>query len=363
MPSPRIDNLNSYNQLILNGNFDFWQRNTSFTGVANNAYTADRWQYSKGGAMVGNITRSTDVPTVAQSGFASQYSLLYTITTPDSNITSGEFSLLNYKIEGFDYAAIHGGQSARLQFWVKSSITGTYGVALRNSAVNRSYVTTITINAANTWERKTIDFTTDASGTWLLDNQTGLQISIALDSSTDFRTGTLNAWQSGNFIAGNTQANFSATNGATFQLAQVMLVPGSFPASTDLKFKRAGRTIGDELRMCQRYYEKSYDVNTAPGTATALGALNWAAIAGPGAGGTFNHFNISFKVPKRASNLSITSYSPVTGTIGQVRNTTANVDTPGGGGAGGENGNVMVTNNAQTAGQALQAHWTLDAEL
>lgn len=253
MTTPRIDDLNSYNNMIIGGNFDFWQRGTSFTAVANNAYTADRWQYTKVGAMVGDITRSTDVPTVAQSGFASQFSLLYTITTVDSSIAAGEVSLLNYKIEGSDYALIHGGQSARLQFWVKSSVTGTYGVALRNNAVNRSYVTTIAINAANTWERKTIDFTTDTAGTWLLDNSTGLQISIVLDSGTDFRTSTLNSWQNGNFVAGSTQANFSATNGATFQLAQVMLVPGSYRAATNLTFKRAGRTIGDELRMCQRY--------------------------------------------------------------------------------------------------------------
>jgi hypothetical protein len=264
MTTPRIDNLNSYNNMIIGGNFDFWQRGTSFTAVANNAYTADRWQYTKVGAMVGNITRSTDVPTVAQSGFASQFSLLYTITTVDSSIAAGEVSLLNYKIEGSNYALIHGGQSARLQFWVKSSVTGTYGVALRNNAVNRSYVTTIAINAANTWERKTIDFTTDTAGTWLLDNSTGLQISIVLDSGTDFRTSTLNSWQNGNFVAGSTQANFSATNGATFQLAQVMLVPGSFASTAELTFKRAGRTIQQELQMCQRYYVQPRDLGDRP---------------------------------------------------------------------------------------------------
>lgn len=275
MTTPRIDDLNSYNNMIIGGNFDFWQRGTSFTAVANNAYSADRWQYTKVGAMVGNITRSTDVPTVAQSGFASQFSLLYTITTVDSSIAAGEVSLLNYKIEGSDYALIHGGQSARLQFWVKSSVTGTYGVALRNNAVNRSYVTTIAINAANTWERKTIDFTTDTAGTWLLDNSTGLQISIVLDSGTDFRTSTLNSWQNGNFVAGSTQANFSATNGATFQLAQVMLVPGSYRAATNLTFKRAGRTIGDELRMCQRYCVAAATLLPAAGGDVTANTINF----------------------------------------------------------------------------------------
>jgi hypothetical protein len=266
--APRIDNLNSYTNIVLNGNFDFWQRNTSFAAVANDTYTADRWQHSKTGSMFATISRSTDVPTVAQSGFASQYSLLYTVTTAQASLAAGDHVRLGYKVEGFDYASIASGQPIRVQFWVRSSVAGAYSVAFRNGSANRAYVTTITINNANTWERKVIDLTTDTSGTWALDNTNGLSMSICLGSGTTFQTGSLNTWQSNNVFAASSQTNLQATNGATFQIAQVMLVKGSFAAATSLTFQRAGKTIQGELAACQRYCFKSS--SNFAGTAQAV---------------------------------------------------------------------------------------------
>jgi hypothetical protein len=244
---------NDYRNLIINGNFDFWQRGTSF---AKNLYTADRFFTSVQAAYTTTITRSTDVPTVAQSKFNSQYSWLITNgTSPGAQGASG-YVQIGYKLEGYDYQALHG-NTGRLQFWCKSSVAGTYSICLINSATSRSYVSTFTIGAANTWEKKTIDITFDNTGTWVFDNGIGLYIYINLCAGTSLQTSTLNTWVNG--AAGqavNTQTDWGATTGATFQLAQVALIPGNFNSAIDISHARAGRTIGDELRMCQRYYNK-----------------------------------------------------------------------------------------------------------
>jgi hypothetical protein len=57
-----------------------------------------------------------------------------------------------------------------------SSLTGTFGGALVNSAQNRSYPFTYTISAANTWEQKSVTIAGDTTGTWTTDNSAGLGI-------------------------------------------------------------------------------------------------------------------------------------------------------------------------------------------
>jgi hypothetical protein len=157
-------------------------------------------------------------------------------------------------MEGLDYSLIHG-QSVRLQFWTKCSTTGSLSVSFNNSDGTRAYATTVTINAANTWEKKTIDLTMDTTGTWLFDNQKGLAINFALGAGTS-RSIAAGSWQSpGTASIGVTGAtNFCTTNGTTFRITQIALIPGSFPSTASLNFVRAGKTIQQELAMCQRYY-------------------------------------------------------------------------------------------------------------
>ena len=240
--------------LIINGNFDFWQRNTSFAAAGNGQYTADRFQYNKVGTMVQTISRSTDVPTLAQSGFQSNYSILSTVTTAQSSLGTTDQAIIRYQMEGNDYATIHG-QSVRLQFWVKASTAGLYSISMSNNLGNRYYVSSYTINAVNTWEKKTIDLTMDSTGTWQFDNLRGLIVNFVQAIGTALQTGTLNTWQSSNVLGATGQVNNVATNGATFQIAQVIMTAGKYLTDTSLVFKRAGDVLEDELAMCQRYYE------------------------------------------------------------------------------------------------------------
>ena len=93
------------------------------------------------------------------------------------------------KIEGFNTAHLNYGtadaQTATVSFWVKASVTGTYPVALTNNDFTRSFVTTYTISSANTWEKKTVTIAGDTSGTWNVDNLTGINVMFSLDTGAD----------------------------------------------------------------------------------------------------------------------------------------------------------------------------------
>jgi hypothetical protein len=272
--TPRLDKIDAGQNLIINGAMDFHQRlgANSLTITNTRSFSADRWSHVRSTGYAGTSTaaRSTDVPTLAQAGFVFPYSILVTNGTGLGSPAAGDFyQAYVYNIEGNDYAQLHG-RPCRLQFWVKSSVVGTYSVSFRNSALDRTYVTTYSVLSANTWEKKSIDLTMDTAGTWLFDNGIGLRVTWTTGGGTNLQTSALNQWQSGSFTSSNTQTNWAGTTGATIQITGVQLVQGSFSANVDLPFRRAGKTIGEELRVCQRYYEKSYAPDVIPGTDTTI---------------------------------------------------------------------------------------------
>lgn len=308
---------NALQNKILNGNFDLWQRGTSFTNAANLTYGTDRFVFEKSGAQTVNITRSTDVPTVTQSGFNSAFSWLLTVSSAAAASSSG-YTFLSQKIEGFDYQNLHG-QAVRLQFWVKASIAGTYTVAFRNGANNRSYVVPYSVNLSNTWEKKTVNVTLDTTGTWNFDNTSGLSVGWAMAAGTSFQ-GTTGSWQASNIFGASGAVDLSATNGATFQLAQVALYP-SQPV-LDVPFQRCGRSIQEEIAMCQRYYEKSYDPTVNPGTGSIYSGMTYIHFTTMATGNYFG--SARFVTPKR-STPTVTIYTPGTGATGQCENMSNNV--------------------------------------
>lgn len=260
--TPEIDIREDYGRnYVINGNFDFWQRlSSSQTVDATVRYHADRFSTHRdtGGAATTSI-RSTDVPTLAESQFQSTYSMRIdnpTAVAPGVN----DVTNITYKIEGHDYVSLHGGV-VTLSFWVKSSITGIYSISLRNSAGDRNMVTSYTVDVANTWEEKEITIQLDNAGTWLFDNQQGVSVNWILAAGTNRLTSTLDTWSAATDIAATGQANIHQT-GATFFLAQVQIVQGS----EKLPFRRAGKTIVEELELCQRYFEKSGAVDSSPAT-------------------------------------------------------------------------------------------------
>ena len=140
-----------------------------------------------------------------------------------------------------------GASTVTLSFWVRSSLTGTFGGSINNSGNSRSYVFSYTISAANTWEQKTVTIAGDTSGTWLTTNGIGLIVRFSIAMGSTY-TNTAGAWYSGDYEGATGQVNVLNTNGATFYITGVQLEKGSTATSFDY------RPFGTELQLCQRYY-------------------------------------------------------------------------------------------------------------
>jgi hypothetical protein len=201
-----------------------------------------------------------------------------------------------------------------LSFWVRSSVTGTYSVSFSNSANNRFYVATYTVNSANTYEYKTITVAGDTSGTWLTNNGIGIQITWDLGYGTNFN-GTAGSWSGSTIRRTSGSVQLIATTGATLYITGVQLETGSVATP----FER--RPFTTELQLCQRYYEKSFELATKPAqnTTDATGAGLITQVVGAGA--IQYGVTIGFAVAKRAAP-TVTLYNPnaanaqIRGTVG-----------------------------------------------
>jgi hypothetical protein len=159
---------------------------------------------------------------------------------------------MQQRIEGFNFADMLYGtanaQAVTVSFWVKSSVTGTFGVALANSAYNRGDPASFTVSSANTWEQKTVTIAGDTTGTWIgATNGVGARLSFAMAAGSS-RSAASGAWSASTVLGVSGQVNLMATNGATFQVTGVQLEKGSTATSFDY------RPYGTELALCQRYY-------------------------------------------------------------------------------------------------------------
>ena len=234
---------------IINGDMRIDQRNAGASASTGSGtyspYFLDRWQLAGSGGGVFSVQQSTVAPT----GFTN--SSLITVTTADSSIAAGDYYQFRQTIEGFNFSDLGfgaaGAQSVTLSFWVRSSLTGTFGGSLRNGAADRSYVFTYTVNAANTWEQKTVTIAGDTTGTWATNNTGGAIVTFSLGVGSTFES-TSGSWGAGSFVATSGSVDLVATNGATFYNTGVQLETGSVATP----FER--RSYGQELALCQRYY-------------------------------------------------------------------------------------------------------------
>jgi hypothetical protein len=237
---------------IINGAMVIDQRGSASSPVAT-GYGVDRFTYGNNGAGVVTFGQSTTAP----AGFIN--SSLVTVTTADSSIANADLYYVYQQIEGLNVADLGFGtasaQTVTLSFWVRSSVIGTYGAVITNSAGNRSYVSNYTISVANTWEQKTITVAGDTSGTWLTTNGIGLSIRWGLAAGSNWQ-GTAGVWGTANAVGSSSQVNFMATVSNTFYITGVQLEKGSTATSFDY------RPYGTELALCQRYYYKVNLSNT-----------------------------------------------------------------------------------------------------
>ena len=244
---------------IINGAMRIDQRNAGANTLPSNGqYQLDRWQTNMSVSSKYSIQQDSSANTV--SGFVSS---LKATSTSAYSAGAGDYFTVTQQIEGFNTADLaFGTASAKpvtLSFWVRSSLTGTFGGALTNGNYDRSYPFTYTISVANTWEYKTITISGDTAGTWLTGNLTGLQVHFGLGSGATYG-GTAGAWVAGLKFTATGATSVVGTNGATFYITGVQFEEGS--QATPFEY----RHFTTELQLCQRYYQRSYDIGTATGT-------------------------------------------------------------------------------------------------
>jgi len=231
---------------IINGAMVIDQRNAgaSITPTSQQ-YGVDRWLYSLSQASKLTAQQSTTAP----SGFKN--SNLITSSSAYS-VGASEVFLLRQKIEGYNVADLGwgavGAQAVTLSFWVRSSLTGTFGGSVRNENQDRSFPFSYTISTANTFEYKTVAVAGDTSGTWVTNNGTGIELNFSMGSGSTV-SNTAGSWYAGSYASVTGATSVVGTNGATFYITGVQLEKGSTATSFDY------RPIGTELALCQRYFE------------------------------------------------------------------------------------------------------------
>jgi hypothetical protein len=275
---------------IINGDMRIDQRNAgaSVTPTAGGTYLTDRWSTSLSVASKFSAQQSSTAPT----GFTN--SLLITSLSAYSVSASDNFCVLQI-IEGLNCSDLGWGtasaKTVTLSFQVRSSLTGTFGGAISNSANNRSYPFTYSIASANTWTSVSVTIPGDTSGTWLTTNGFGVGIYFGLGVGSTL-SGTAGSWAGATYLSATGATSLVGTNGATLNITGVQLEVG--PSATSFDY----RPFGTELMLCQRYYEKSYDISVTPGTNTNVGMLDYSIST---QGGSFILTTIKFTVPKRGT--------------------------------------------------------------
>jgi hypothetical protein len=235
---------------IINGAMTIDQRNAgaSVTGSTSDPFVTDRWKTpaSQNSKFTFQQNQGSVTPPVGFTNY------LGATSSSAYSVVSGDLFGIDQRIEGFNIADLGWGtanaQPVTLSFWVRSSLTGTFGGSLLNSATNRSYVFTYAISAANTWEYKTVTIPGDTSGSWLTTNGIGIRLTFSLGMGSSL-SGTAGSWSSNTYLSATGAVSVVGTNGATFYITGVQLEEGTAASPFE------NRLYGTELQLCYRYFQ------------------------------------------------------------------------------------------------------------
>ena len=268
---------------IINGGMVIDQRNAGAVVTTANVYSLDRWASGATQASKFNVQQNAGAVT-PPVGFTNYLGIT---STSAYSVLAGDTFLMAQIIEGFNIADLGFGtanaQAVTLSFWVRSSLTGTFGGSLMNGDSNRSYLFSYSIPAANTWTKISVTVTGDTSGTWLTTNGKGINVRFGLGSGSTY-SGTAGSWLTGNIVQPTSTVSVVGTNGATFYITGVQLEVGS--SATGFEY----RQYGQELALCQRYYETNSSPSANGGYYTSTSAFSTTQC----------RFGMIYQVPKRA---------------------------------------------------------------
>jgi hypothetical protein len=285
---------------IINGDMRIDQRNAGASVTQNDTgiYTLDRW--SAYGVVTSKFAVRQNVNSVTPPAGFKNY--LGITSSSAYSITSGDIYIVQQNIEGYNVADLAWGTASAstvtLSFWVRSSLTGTFGGSL-TAGNSRNYPWSYTISSANTWEYKTITIPGDTSGTWGSTNGTGVIVNWSLGTGSTY-SNTAGAWTASSSYSVPGATSLVGTSGATLYITGVQFEKGSTATQFDY------RPFGTELQLCQRYFCKTFPFATAP----AQNADSPGSIAFISYGSNLYDAMWRFPVEMRASPGTMTTYSP-----------------------------------------------------
>jgi len=342
--------------LLVNGALEVWQRDTSYTAIAHAESWAHNWRFHENGSVVGNMAQLALVDGNQQASWYGRYD----VTTADAAMGILDYVNVTTYIEGYDFGQANWGTAAArditVQFAHGHTKTGTYSILFSNGANDRTYAVEYTQSVANTWEYETITIPGDTSGSWPVDETTGLRIMLSMAVGTLIDTATVDAWQAGGYWGTDNQVNAVDHSNNYLRMGPMKVEIGSEATP----FQPVN--FATELKKCQRYWFKSYDYDTAPGTATIAGSFRrYRTSAAVQANETvWCTFGQHMRVTP-----TIVTYSTATGTSGKIRDTVAAADvTANLPGTGNEHGtDPWAQQNASNASLNFQVHCTADARM
>jgi hypothetical protein len=240
-----------YRNRIINGDMVIDQRRagTSYTNSNANVYTLDRWLTFVTGGVSSRFTIQQNAGSITPpTGFTNYMGITSSVA---SAVTAGMIQSIAQKIEGFNASDLAWGtanaKTVTISFWVRSSLTGTFGGVLNNGAVNYSYPFTYTISAATTWEYKTVTIAGPTAGTWNTTNGAGPVLQFVIGTGSTFN-GTAGSWSANGWYGVTGVTDLTATSGATLYITGVQLEVGS--AASDFEFLPFDVNLGRCMRYC-----------------------------------------------------------------------------------------------------------------
>ena len=263
----------NFRNIIINGDMSIAQRGTSTSSITSTGYhTVDRFRWTVSTSDTVTLSQSTDVPT--GQGFTNSFKV--DVTTADSSIGADEYAHIQHRIEAQNLQYLKYGTSfaenLTLSFWVKSTKTGTYCIALvKEDNTRYDYVVEYSISSASTWEKKTITIAPDsnikaAGGAIDNNNGVGFYLKFVLATGSN-RQGTNETWNTSISDGTSNQVNFLDSTSNDFYLTGVQLEAGQ--VASDFEFL----PVDVNENRCLRYYQKSYTRGEFAGANTFTGTI------------------------------------------------------------------------------------------
>jgi len=258
VPFAGISNPVDFRNIVINGDMQIAQRNTSVASITTSSYnTVDRFRTAVDSLGTWTNSQSTDVP--SGYGFANSFKL--DCTTADASPAAGDLLQIVQRFEGQNLQYLKKGTAnaspLTASFWVKSTKTGTFIVELFDNDNSRQISKSYTVSVSNTWEFKTVTFAGDTTGVLDNDNSPSLQLNFWLGAGSTYTSGTLNtSWASStNANRAVGQVNIADSTANDFLITGVQLEAGEQASGFEFM------PIDVNLSRCQRYYYRHVNGN------------------------------------------------------------------------------------------------------